>query len=66
MILTTSYLMTTRQGLFISILKMEQAEQVQGLCPHTLAKTVDIADMKKERSCRLKGENNAGSKMQIL
>ena len=37
-----------------------------GFMSHTLAKTVDIADMKKERSCRLKGENNAGSKMQIL
>lgn len=42
--------MTTRQGLFIGILKMEQAEQVQGLCPHTLAKTVDIADMKIQSS----------------
>ena len=58
--------MTTQQGLFIGILKMEQAEQVQDLCLRTLAKTVAIAGMRKERSCRLKGENNAGSKMQIL
>lgn len=58
--------MTTQQGLFIGILKMEQAEQVQGLCLRTLAKMVDIAGMRKARSCRLKGENNASSKMQIL
>lgn len=55
--------MTTQQELFIGILKMEQVEQAQGLCLRTLAKTVDIVGMKKERSCRLKGENNASSKM---